>query len=213
MPFITDRDLLALQPSLLREVSWLAQTLHRGTVKIESGKLVAVTGAFSPAVSVGHIALAGEQPLEITSITSSTNIGVSLTRAVPDAPIIAPADTGNLPGVIATFDPQIALVHDQLLRMFGLEPSRQALDPDAPTEAAILNPRDLRLVESVGVLHLVYAAAGAALAADDTLAARAALFRLRFAEERARARAIIDTNGDGRADAIRTLSVARFSRA
>lgn len=212
MPFTTDRDLLALQPNLCREVAWLAQTLYRGTVKIESGQLIAVTGSFPASIAPGHIAVIDDRPLEIVSVTSSTGLTVSLTRTAPDAPAIPPADTGNLPGSIVTFAPQIAIIHDLLLRMFGLEASRRTIDPLAPDESAILNPRDLWLVEALGALHLIYTSASATLTPDSALAQRAAHYHQRFTRERWRARALIDLDSDGLANATRTLSTLHFER-
>jgi hypothetical protein len=96
--------------------------------------------------------------------------------------------------------------------MLGLEPSQTTLDGWAPGEASVLNPRDLALVEALGVLHLIYSSAAAPLGDGNTLAARAEHFRDRFAHERWRARAIIDTDGDGRADAVRSMSVGVLRR-
>jgi hypothetical protein len=212
MPFTTDRDLLALQPTLFREVAWLAQTLHRGTLRIEAGELIAVTGAFPAAVAPGHVAVLDDRPLEIAAITSPTSLTVSLSRAAVDDPVIPPADTANLSGSIATFAPQIRIIHDQLLRMLGLAPSQQAIDPLAPTESAIVNPRDLWLVEALGTLHLIYTSASATLAPDSALAQRAAHYQQRFAEERWRARALLDLNNDGLADTTRALNTLHLAR-
>lgn len=212
MPFTTSHALLSLQPNLCREVVYLAQTLHRGTVKIESGQLVAVTGTFPASIAPGHIALCGDLPLEVVSITGPTSLTVSLTRASPDAPVIPPADTANLTGSIVTFDPQIAVIHGLLLRSLGLDLSQQSIDPLAPGESAILNPRDLGLVEALGTLHLLYTAASATLAPDSALAQRAAHYHERFAQARWRARALIDLDGDGLADATRTLRATPLTR-
>lgn len=212
MPFTTSHALLSIQPNLCREVVYLAQTLHRGTVKVASGQLVAVTGAFPASIAPDQIALAGDLPLGIVSITGSTSLTVSLTRASPDAPVIPPADTANLTGSIVTFDPQIAVIHGLLLRALGLDPSQQAVDPLAPGESAILNPGDLALVEALGTLHLIYASASATLAPDSALAQRTAHYHDRFARERWRARALIDLDGDGLADATRTLNTPPLTR-
>lgn len=213
MPFVTSDTLLTLQPNLCREVAYLAQTLHRGTVKIDAGQLVAVTGAFPASVAPGQIAIVGDLPLGIVSVTSSTSLTVSLTRPAPDAPAIPPADTANLTGSIVTFAPQIAVIHDLLLRALGLGPAEQTVDPLAPGESAVLNPDDLALVEALGTLHLIYSTASASLAPDSALAQRAAHYHDRFARERWRARALIDLDGDGLADATRTVRTPPVSRA
>jgi hypothetical protein len=210
--FAQDRNLLLLAPSLFRDVAWLSQTLHRGTLNIASGQLITATGTFAAAIQPGHIAVLDERPLEITAITSPTSLTVSLIRADPAEPIIPPADSSNAPGAIATFAPQIGLIHDQLLRMLDLEPAQQAIDPLAPTEASILNPRDLALVESLGALHLIYATASATLTHDTALVQRAAYFHDRFTKERWRARALLDLNNDGRADTTRALRTLHLTR-
>ena len=205
--------LMPLSQQLFREVAFLAQTLFRATLKVQSGQLVIIGGGTFPAsIQPGHVAMLGERPLEIVSITSSTSLTVSLTRAHAAGQVLVPADTADLPGSIATFDPQIGIIHQQILRMLGLEAARQTLDADGPGESAVLNPADLSLVETLGSLHLIYSAAAAALTVDSPLATRAAHFRERFAQERWRARAIIDLDADGRADTVRTLNVIRLTR-
>lgn len=212
MPFTTDRDLITLHPSLFREVSYLSQTLFRGTAKVQSGQVLAIGGTFNAAVKPGHIVQLGDTLLEIIAVINSTTLSVSLPRADVAAAVIIPADTGNLAGSIVTFDPQIGVVHAQVLRMLGLEPSQSGIEESAPGEASVLNPRDLWMVEATGVLHLIYTSAAAPLGDSGTLAARAEHYRDRFAQERWRARAIIDTDGDGRADAVRSMSVASLRR-
>jgi hypothetical protein len=212
MSFITDRDLITLHPSLFREVSYLSQRLFRGIAKVQAGQVVAIGGTFSAAVKPGHVVQLGEIVLEIIAVVNSTTLNVSMPRGDAAAAVIAPADTGNLTATITTFDPQIGVVHAQVLRMLGLEPSQTTLDDLSPGEASVLNPRDLALVEALGVLHLIYTSAAAPLGDGNTLAARAEHFRDRFAHERWRARAIIDTDGDGRADAVRSMSVGVLRR-
>lgn len=212
MPFITDRDLLVLQPSLFREISYLSQTLLRGSMHVESGQLMqSGTLDFPSSIQPGQVALVGDRPLEIVERSTSSSLTVSLTRAEPGGDVIAPPDIADAPSSIVTFAPQIAIIHHQLLRMLGLDTAEQSIDPDAPSESAILNPRDLALVEAVGTLHLLYSTAAAALSTDSPLAARAAYYRERFAHERWRARAIIDTDGDGRADAVRAMNTVRLT--
>lgn len=212
MSFITDRDLITLHPSLFRDVSYLSQRLFRGIAKVQAGQVVAIGGTFSAAVKPGHVVQLGEIVLEIIAVVNGTTLNVSMPRGDAAAAVIAPADTGNLTATIATFDPQIGVVHAQVLRMLGLEPSQTTLDDLSPGEASVLNPRDLALVEALGVLHLIYSSAAAPLGNGNTLAARAEHFRDRFAHERWRARAIIDTDGDGRADAVRSMSVGVLRR-
>lgn len=97
--------------------------------------------------------------------------------------------------------------------MLGITPtSATPTTPDAVLESQILNPRDLTLVESLGALHLIYSAASAALSEDSPQAQRARMYQQRFASERWRARAEIDLDNDGLADAVRTLNVSHLLR-
>lgn len=212
MPFIADRDLLPIHPTLFREVGFLAQTLHRGQARIQSGKLTPALGEFPSAVRPGHVAVLDQRPLEIVDVKSPSSLTVSLPRASPDDPLIVPADTDLFDCQIATFDPQIALAHAQVLALLGLSPSEALVNPDSPGPDAVLNPADLRIPEALAALHLVYAAAAASLAATSPIAQRAEHFRTRFNRQRWRTRAVIDTNGDGLADAVRTMSTAFLAR-
>jgi hypothetical protein len=114
--------------------------------------------------------------------------------------------------IIATFAPQIALVHAQVLRMLGIEPGAPA-SPGSVTESSITNSASLTLVESLGALHLIYTAAAALSGPASVLGARADQYRRRFSEERRLAAATIDLNGDGLPDATRRMNVFQFTRA
>jgi hypothetical protein len=109
---------------------------------------------------------------------------------------------------VSTFAPQLALIHAQVVRMLGLAPSGSG--GGAPTEADVVNPDDLRLVEALGALHLVYAAASAAGA--EGMASKAAMYRERFSAERQRVVARVDLDGDGAPDATRRMNVVALSR-
>lgn len=211
--FIQDRDLLPLEPSLFRDVSWLGQQLFRGQAKVTGGELLATEGdLIASAIQPGHVLLAGDLPLEIIEVTSSASAVVSLPRASAAAAVRPPADFDSRLCVVTTFAPQTALVHGQLLAMLELEPWRQDLDPLAPGEASILNPAEFVLIEALGTLHQVFSAAAAIPGPESLAHLRAQMYRERFAQERWRVRASLDLNGDGRPDAVRALNVAHLRR-
>ena len=104
-----------------------------------------------------------------------------------------------------------------LLRMVGVERagSSGAQSPLGAviTEDRITNPADLALLESLGALHLIYTAAAAMLGPDSAPARRAAMYAERFARERFRAGAKLDTDADGLPDAVRRFSTIHLVRA
>lgn len=221
MPFAADRDLLVLEPNLFRDVQWTAQRLVSVTASVSGTTLTAAGADFVAAgVTTGHVALVDGTPCEVISRTSATVLVVSRPRGGLDDAAIPPAAASNKALTIHTFGPQIAIVHGQVLRMLGIDPDEPAgeVARGALTEAAVLNPRALRLVEALGALHLVFA--GAAAIAGSAVggleigpAARARFYRERFDEARRLAAARIDTNGDGVADATRYLNLVQLTRA
>jgi hypothetical protein len=220
MPFTTDRDLLILEPGLFRQVQWVAQRLISATCSV-SGTTLTSSGVDFVAQNVGpgHVALADGVAVEVVARLSATSLTVSRPRATLDEATVPPAQVTNKTLTISTFLPQVQIVHEQLLRMLGIEPADAGVSGLAGvdgvlTEAAIMNPRSLRLVEALGALHLIYA--GASTVGDTGVeggaAARAELYRARFEQVRRIAAARIDTDGDGIADATRHLNVMQLTR-
>ncbi len=214
MPPIADRDLLALEPSLFRDVSFLAQQLFRGQVSITSGVMSVASGTLdAPPIAPGHIVVVDDRPLEVIARPTSTSATLSLLRADREAALLLPPDVATKPAIVTTFAPQIALIHAQLLRLLGLHiPATSEPIPDLPTESDLTNPEELRLCEALGTLHLIHAAASALTGPDALSGRRAEMYRLRFNAERRRVRALIDTNHDGHPDATRTLSILHLVR-
>lgn len=208
--FATDRDLVALEPKLFRDVAWVSQRLFEGTGDVSGSTLSIASGSFESAgVEAGHVVLIGGVPHEVVSRDSATALTVSRMRASVDGAVIAPdAGTGLLVSVYS-FGPQMGIVHGQVLRMLGIEPSEVGA---AVSEASITNPEALRLLEAFGALHLVFAAAAALEGEGSALRRRAESYRELFAHERGRVSVAVDLDGDGSADATRRLNAVRFVR-
>ncbi len=209
--FASDRDLLTLEPNLFRDISFLAQTLAVTTGSLSGGTLTLADAIPTGTVGPGNVALVGRTPMEILSAPAADTLIVSLTRPDPTGPQIIPPDRTDESVAVTSFRPQIAIIHRQLLAMLAISPDA-APAIGIVTEASITNPRDLVLVESLGTLHLIYAAASAALPETAPAAQRARMYLDRFAKERWRARAYIDLDGDGVADAQRSFSVLHVLR-
>jgi len=162
-------------------------------------------------VDAGYVVTVGDAPYEVIARLTATTLTVSRLRAHETDPVLTPSPTSGKPLEVMTFRPQMAVVHAQVLRMIGIEPADPA-EPDRPGESSITNPEALARVEALGALHLVYAAAAAPTEPGSSLWARADFYRRRFAEERRRAAARLDVDGDGVPDATRRLNVVQFVR-
>lgn len=210
MAFATDRDLLAIEPNVLRDVAWVGQRLVKGTGDVAGTTLTLVTfdhGFLSAGVGAGAVVLIAGVAHEVLSVIDQTHAEVSKVRGRVDDPAI-PGEPGvGLEIVVATLRPQIEIVHREVLRLAGIGVG------GTPVEADITNGESLVLLEAYGALHLAYAAAGALSGADSHLAARAAMYSALVGRERARARVEVDLNGDGAPDATRRLNIIRPLRA
>ena len=200
--FASDRDLLTLEPNLLRDVGWAGQRLVRGTGGA-AGTTLAMSsqdvGFDAAGVGAGNVVLVDGTAYEVIERTTPASLVISRLPASP---------ASGVPVEVMTFRPQIALVHAQTLRMLGIDPE----SADAPGEASVTNPWAMRLLVSLGALHLVYAAASALAPAGSPLRERAEMYRERFAAERQRVAARIDTDGDGQPNAVRRLNVLMLER-
>ncbi len=203
--FANDRDLLALEPGLFRDCGFLGQRLSKSTASISGTTLTASSpdvDFIAAAVAAGHVPLVGGVPCEVVSVTSTTQLVVSRLRESRTGPVLPPPPATSQECVIGTFQPQIALAHGQLLAMAGLEPTGSSPGAQALSDDAVIR------LEATLTLSLIWAAA-AALSGDGSAAwSRAEWYRSRAAAERGRVRMPIDTNGDGIADASRSLALS-----
>jgi len=198
--FARDRDLLVLEPALLRDVSWNGQRLV-STTGVLNGTTLALSGGswIDAGVGEGFVVLIGGVAHEIVGVEDDLLATVSLIRADEASEPVVEGVGGSPVVEVYTFGPQIALVHRQVLAMIGIDPD----DPDGLGEDAVVNPGSLRRLEALGALHLIYASASAPGRAGEGFAARASSYKERFAGERARVSVLIDLDGDGVAETRR----------
>ncbi len=210
--FAHDRDLINIEPNLFRDVAWLAQRRSAGNISSDAGE-VTISGfdvnLEDGAVEAGLVIMIDSVAYEVIERLTATTATLSRLRDDPAGPVIATPAFASRPYAVHSMRPQIAIAHRRVLRMIGIDPEGIA---DGPAEADILNPDGLRLVESLGALAVIYSAAAALSGPDSALQARSAMYRARFNEERQRAVALIDLNGDGEPDATRRLSVLPMRR-
>lgn len=227
--FALDRDLLAAEPSLFRDVVWTGQRLFKATATTLQTTLLASSsdlGFTDAGVEAGHVVVIDGMPLEVINRIDDVQLEVSRLRAARDGAVQAAPSINEKPAWCVSFLPQIAAVHEAIVRAAGLTP---AANSDAPMAGAptptIVNVDELRVVEVTGALASIFAAAagmagGVGMAhppkaggAAAGLWARAEHWRRAHMSAWRRARVLIDMNGDGAADVERVLSMGLLVRA
>lgn len=213
--FAKDRDLLVLEPSLVRDIGWVGQRLVKGTGDV-SGTTLTLTaqdvGLDDAGVDAGGVVVVGGAVYEVVERLSASTMTVSRMRGSAEDAVLVPSPVTGAGVEVPTFGPQLTMVHGQVLRMLGIEPGEQAA-AGVVGESSIMNPGSFVLMEALGTLHLVFAAAAALTNEQSPAAFKAGMYRERFAAERGRVSAQVDTDGDGVADATRRPSVVQLVRA
>lgn len=212
MNFSTDRDLLALEPTLFHDVPWVGQQ----RLTLDDAIVVATTVTSANAdfiaaqIEAGSVVLIRRVPYEVVSRQDANTLSVSLLRArLSDDPL--PGTEGGPFELIArTFSPQASQVHDTLLRIAGIHDDA---DPDhALDENAIVSLSVMVRLETLGTLERIYSAAATIVGDNHTLTLKANDYRRRFREAINTSSVLIDTNGDGHPDERRRLGVLSMNR-
>lgn len=212
--FATDRDLLILEPNLVRDIGWVGQRLVKGVGDIAGNTLTMTTqdvGFELAEVGPGNVVNVGGVVYEVIETIDNTRLTISRMRASTDGAVLPPSAVTGAQAEVMSFRPQLAMVHAQVLRMLGIDPD-EAPEIGAVTEDSITNPASLALFEALGALHLVFTAAAALAGETSPAAFKARMYRDRFGAERGRVSARIDTDADGIPDATRRPSVVRLVR-
>jgi len=215
--FSTDADLLKWEPALLREIALDHQCLARGSgASSETFSVVAETAGFKTGkVGPGHVIhLKNDDQgingyYEVLSVESETELLAGLVGGHGDEWVPLPAGT-DLEFDIHTFDPQHEEARFALLARFGLE--TDAADTAADLERWILQRRAFRRASVALVLAMLYR--GQSTGGPDAagLARKADHYARLYEDEVTKARVILDRDGDGRPDDLRTLASHRLRR-
>jgi len=214
MSFAADRHLLVLEPNLFRDVEFASQLLASGTDGVVSGtSFTSASADFEAAgVETGHIISLNNVAVEVIDRISGTELTVSLLRPRLDDPPLPPPDGAAIVYTIRSFGPQIEMLHRQVMRLAGIEPDAIEASEEVATVESVLNIDEMAMVEALGALEAIFAAAASILGDEPYLRLRAASYRERFASARQRARVRLDLDGDGIADVVRSLNVVQFVR-
>ncbi len=210
--FIRDRDLLQFEPELFVEAVLAGQTLAEETGSISGGVLTAAGLTAEREVRAGHVVVMGRRAtLEVLERVSATQARVSLVRAGASGAQIVPYDVVDVGIRVTTFEPQIASAHAQLMAMIGVD-LEVIGSGGLGRVATVTNPGELARLEAMLTLELVFSAIASVRSAGDAWAARAEMYARRARLERQRARAQLDTNGDGVPDVVRALNRFELGR-
>lgn len=212
----TDRDLLALEPNLFRDLGWLGQRPVSGIGSIAGTTLTLSSsdvGLDEAAIGPGHVVQVDQTPYEVIARLSATELTVSRLRAAGDGDVIPPTPVAGKPVAVYTFAPQIARAREAVLRLLGVDPGEPA--EGVLTESSILDASGLRWLITLEALRLIFtgAATPGAPGGTDPASAKAAMYQDRAAAERQRLTFEIDTDGDGQPDALRRPNTAYLHRA
>ncbi len=212
--FARDRELLVIEPSLVRDIGWAGQKLVGGTGDV-SGTTLTMTaqdvGFDAAGVGSGFVVVVGGVVYEVIDRLSASSLTISRMRSSETAATLSPSPVTGASVEVMTFGPQIGVIHEQLLLMVGIDPQAQAANGEI-TQAEIVNGHELRVYEALGALHLIYAAASALVDENSSVAYKARMYRQRFANMRGLVVVKIDTDGDGQADVVRRPSVVQLVR-
>ena len=147
--------------------------------------------------------------LFVCALLCQTISGAFVARAGSgDDAMTMATQTTNMMLRLRSFAAQRKVASDLLLEAAGLGATAQA------RVATILNPNVLRRACVLGTLQMIYSALAAVIPSDGEkdLVARAALCAKLYRQAIGAAKVEVDLDGDGKADEVRTLSIAKLVR-
>ncbi len=211
MNFSTDRDLLVIEPNVFRDVPVVGQQRLKTTDGVVSGVMLTSASAdfVMGQVDTGGVVLVAGEPLEVLSRIDSNTLTVSKLRTNAADASIPPGDGSGLEVIVRTYAPQAAVVHENLLRLMGIETD----DPENNlTENSVISRHVAAHLEALGTLERVYEGAAALVGDNDEIRNKARGFGARFATACRVAIVLLDADGDGQPDIQRRLGVSTFTR-
>jgi hypothetical protein len=205
--FSTDADLLAYEPGVFGEVVFAGQRTVRVVDGVVSGATIASeTGGLD-------VLVPGDVLLVIASASERVAAGVA---AVVDGNEVEL--TGEVVGLSRsdglvvegrTFEPQRAVVHEELMRSLGIDVDDPSEEMD---EMSVVSAGVVKRLEVLGTLAMVYGSAAALGGENAGVEEKASAWKRRFGEALVGARVLMDADGDGRADTVRTPGIGRLVR-
>lgn len=211
--FASDRTLLALEPTLFRDVAFLSQRLTAGVCSTSESTLTASTldpDFLTAGTRPGHIITIDEVSYEIAEVSGSDTLKISRLRERDDGELIPPPTLTSRPFSIHTFGPQLVLAHAQVLNMLSLAPSGSA--SHLISEDALLNKADFATFEAHLALRHLLTSAGTLSRDTPALATLRSSLDAAIRTAHQTLIAHIDLNADGTPDSQRRLNIQYLTR-
>ena len=172
--------------------------------------LSSVSADFESAqVDAGDVVLVANTPCEVIARLDVNTLTISLSRERTDEVAIPPGDGSGLEIVIRTFAPQVTLIHDQLMRMIGID----ADDPgNELSEVSVISQEVMVRLEILGALRDIYLGAISIVGDNEGIKSKANEYSHRFKTACRSATVLIDIDGDGFSDVRKSLGVVWYTR-
>jgi hypothetical protein len=212
-PFCTDVDLLHWEPNIFRDAAVSAQLLLSGKADLQATELTCAwksngCDTLPKSINVDDVVvLAGEisGSFPIVAVSGARlTISVLYDGIFPErkdgstGPIVI-GTTKDVACSIRTFTAQRQCISNLMLAAAGV------------ADGLIVNAQALRRPCALGTLQMIYNALAAASGQPEPLRLRAELYERLYRRALSRCRLELDTNGDGKADEVRTLNVLELA--
>jgi len=214
--FSNDVDVLKYEPALFADLHLPSQVQASGTGATLSGTTLTAAQADFIASDVqagGVVHLRStdgslDGAYEIVSVDSATQLTVSVLRADPTSPAVAPPIGGEVSFRISTVASQAVDAAFQLTEHFGIQPG----DPAGGISVeSLVDTEGLRRASALLVISKVYAT-WAGRDDGECFSRKSLLYQQLFEKARQRCRVSIDVGSDGAADIRRVGGVVRLVR-
>ncbi len=214
--FSNDVDVLKYEPMLFGELHLPSQVKAGGTGAALSGTTLTAAGANFVAAEIeagGVVYLQSANGVldgayEIVSVDSATTLTVSVVRADPADPAVAPPSASDITWRVCTFASQAQDAAFELTQCFGIQPG------DPTSEIAVENLLDtegLRRASVLRVIAKVYAM-WASRPAGECFWRKSLYYEGLYQKARQRCHVTVDFGGDGAADLARVGGAVRLVR-
>jgi len=214
--FSNDVDVLKYEPVLFGELHLPSQVKAKGTGASLSSTTLAAAGAdfVTAGIEAGGVihlrsvdgALDGAY--EIVSVDSATELTVSVVRAGPSDPAVAPPPGSDIAWRVSTFAAQAADAAFELTQCFGIRPG----DPTSAIAIEdLLDTEGLRRASVLRIIARVYAM-WASRPAGECFWRKSLFYEQLYQKARQRCHVTVDLGGDGVADIARVGGAIRLVR-